>query len=214
METLELQAEKRTEMGSAPSRRLRRSGRLPVNLYGQGSDPLALHIDAHTLEQALRHHARVASLKFDGGAADAVIHKVDHDPISQEVLHVDFLRVDLSKKVEVAVPLKLHGPAQGEVDGGILQEQNDSITVSVLPLQIPEEIEVDIRELKIHESIHVRDVVLPEGMEAVDDGDKVLLSIAEPRYGVDEAAAGEEGEGGAEPEVIGKADKDGEDKAD
>jgi len=213
MQTQELSAERRDKMGSAESRRLRRHGRLPVNLYGHGEAPEALHVDAHGFANLVRHHARMLSIRVGDRTETAVIHQVQHDPISEDLIHVDFLRVSLTEKVVVPVPLRLHGPAEGQKDGGILQEHHAEVAVRCLPTDIPEEIVVDIRPLKVHESIHVSDLVLPANVEAADEPGRVLITLSEPRYGIAEAEAAEgeavEGEGG-EPEVIGKEGGDGD----
>ena len=208
MKQVELAAEAREQTGSRDARRLRRSGRLPANLYGHGDEPQALHVDGRLFNDAVRHHARLLNLKLSGQEQAAVIQEVQYDPVSLEMLHVDLVRVNVREKIEVAVPIKIHGPAKGEESGGILVEQMDSVTVRCTPLNIPEAIEVDVRDLDIHDSIHVKDLSLPDNVESVDDPEKTILSITEPRFGqADEAAEGEEGAEAVaadEPEVIGK----------
>ena len=202
MKTKQLDASSR-EVGSAASRRLRRGGRLPVNLYGHGGEACALSLDAKAFEDALREHARVFSLEFDGQEEPAVVHDVQHDPISQEVVHVDFLRVSLTEKVEVAVSIRIKGPSAGELAGGVLQEVHGQVKLRCLPLSIPEDVEVDVTALQVGDSFHVSELQLPEGVEAVDEPGLVLLSITEPRYSAptteEETPEGEEGEG-ATPE--------------
>lgn len=210
MQTQELIAEKRDKLGSSESRRLRRAGRLPANLYGHGEGSQSLHLDAHEFQGLLRHHVRMVTLNIGGKAETAVIHEVQHDPISTNAVHVDFVRVSLTEKVQVSVPLRLHGPAIGQKDGGILQELHSEVAVVCFPTDIPEEIMVDIRPLNVHDTVHVSDLVMPENVQAADDPTRALISIGEPRYGVAEGGAeGEEEDEEQQPEVIGK---EGEDK--
>ena len=210
MKQVELVAESRTQTGSRISRRLRREGRLPVNLYGHGEAPESLHVAARELETALRHHAMFIKMRVDGKDQPAVVHALQHDPITQELLHADFIRVSATEKIEVSVALKIHGPSKGESAGGILLEQQGTVKLRCLPTNIPTEIEVDVRELDIHDSVHIEDLVLPEGVEPAEEPSRVLISITEPRFGVEEKAedTGEEGAGEGEPEVIGKPEEE------
>lgn len=207
MNQVELQAEKREKVGSANSRKLRREGRLPASLYGHGGESFGLHIDGKAYRDAMRHGAMLVNLRFDGGNESAVVHDVQYDTLSQEPIHVDFLRVNLLEKVEVEVSLKLHGPAKGEEEGGIIVEQMNAVTILCLPTSIPEFLEVDIRSLGIKDSLHVSDLKLPEGVEATDEPDRVILTIVEPRFTEEEKP-----EDAAEPEVIGKPAEPGEGK--
>jgi large subunit ribosomal protein L25 len=100
--------------------------------------------------------------------------------------------------------MAIHGPSEGEKNGGILVEQTSTVSVRCLPADIPTEIAVDVRPLNVHDSLHVKDLQMPEGVEAADDLEKVIVSIVEPRFGVAQAATEEGEEGGTEPAVIGK----------
>lgn len=195
MKTTDLEAQKR-EVGSRVSRRLRRNGRLPVNLYGHGEAPLPLSLDTKAFDDAIRGHARVFHLSFDGHKESAVIHEVQHDTLSNGILHIDFQRVNLSEKVEVSVPVRIMGPSAGELAGGVLQEIHDHVKLRCLPLNIPEEVVADVRELAVGKSFHISDFQLPDGIEAVEDPNMVVLSITEPRF--TETAEPSEEEGGAE----------------
>ncbi len=211
MQTFEMKADRREGLGSRISRRIRREGRLPAILCGKGSESLALHVSVADFELARKKHARIVMLQLDGKSEAAVVHDVAWDTLTQEPLHVDFQRVNMSEKIEIDVTLKVRGPSKGEVGGGILILQMDAVKVRCLPLEIPEQIEVDVRHLELHQSIHVKEIVLPAGVEAVDDLGALVLSIVEKKElvvavtGVAEAAA-------VEPELIQKAPKseDGE----
>ena len=200
----EFVATPRDRTGSRDSRRLRRGGRLPINLYGLGGSPVAAHIDAKEFSDAVRGHARVFRLKVGPASESAVIHEIQHDTLSDDVVHVDFMRVDLGQVVEVPVPLRLRGPALAEKDGGIITSQMDVLNVRCLPNMIPEEIVVDIRPLRIHDSVQVGDVKLPAGVEAAEEPKRIVLAIAAPRGFVEAETPSEEAE---EPEVIGKEGK-------
>ncbi len=206
MQTIEIKVERRDRMGSSASRRLRREGRLPANLCGHGAESLALHVSAKEFDDARKHRARVLMLKLDGKSEPAVIHDVQWDFLTQRPSHVDFQRVKMTERIEIEVPIKTKGPSKGETAGGILMVQLDQIRVRCLPLEIPDHIDVDVRPLELHQSLHVKDLVLPKGVELAADPAALVLAIVEkkeivvPVPGVVEA-------GPAEPELITKAPK-------
>ena len=207
MKTFDLKAERRTGLGSRQSRALRSEGRLPIVLCGRGQESLALHVSAKEFENARKQHARVVMLGLDGKQEPAVVHDVDWDTMSQEVAHVDFQRINMSEKIEVEVTIRTKGPSKGEVAGGILIVQMDQVKVRCLPLEIPEVIDVDIRELELHQSMHVKDLKMPAGIEVAGSLDALVLAIVEKKEVIVPVAA----EAGAvEPELIVKAPKDGE----
>jgi len=206
MQTFEMKAERRAAVGSAASRRLRRDGRLPAILCGRGTESLALHVSAKDFEAARKKHARILMLQIDGGTEPAVIHDVAWDILSQEPAHVDFQRVNMSERIEIEVAIKTRGPSKGEVDGGILMLQMGEVKVRCLPLEIPEHIEVDIRPLELHQSLRVKDLVMPKGVESAAAPEALVLAIVEKKeLVVPEAAAAEAAP--AEPELITKAPK-------
>jgi len=135
---------------------------------------------------------------------------ISWDTMSQEPLHVDFQRVNMSEKIEVPVSIKVKGPSKGEIGGGILLVQLDALRVRCLPLEIPDSIEVDVRALELHGSIHMREVVLPKGVESAEDPTALVLSIVEKIEVKVAAAPGAEAVAAAapaEPELIAKAPK-------
>lgn len=209
MKTVEMKAERRTSVGSRASRRLRHEGRLPGVLCGKGVESIAVHVSARDFQNARKQHARIVMLALDGASEPAVIHEVYHDPLGHDASHVDFQRVNLSERIEIGVGIKTKGPSKGELDGGILLVQADTVRVRCLPLEIPDFIEVDIRPLEIHDSLHVKDLVMPAGVERAGEPDELVLSIVEKRELVVEAPAAAEGEAApAEPELIAKAPKE------
>jgi len=211
MRQYEMMAEARTNAGSRSSRKLRRKDRIPAVLYGHGVKTRPLHVSVREFDEARKQHARIILLQLAGATEPAIIHDVAWDTITQEPLHVDFQRINMNEKVVVEVPIKTKGPSKGEADGGILVVQLDQVRVRCLPLEIPDQIDIDIRPLLQHESIHVKDLVLPKGLEAVDAPEALVLSIVEPKKeelpvpGTAEVAP-------TEPELIVKAPKPGEEE--
>ncbi len=208
MQTHELKADRRADVGSRSSRGLRNDGRIPAVLCGKGTDSLALHVSAKDFEDLRKKHARIVMLQLDGMSNAAVVHEVAWDTMTQEPLHVDFQRINMNEKIEIEVSIKVRGPSKGEAAGGILLVQSDAVKVRCLPLEIPESIEVDVRELDLHGTVHVRDLKLPPGVEAAEEATHLVLSIVEKvETAVAAPAAADAAATTAEPEVIAKAPK-------
>ncbi len=205
MKTFDMKADRREGVGSRGSRNLRNDGRVPAVLCGKGTESVALHVAYKDFEAARKAHARVVMLQLDGKVEAAVVHDVAWDTMSQAPLHVDFQRVNLNEKIEIDVTVKVKGPSKGEIAGGILLVQLDEVKVRCLPLEIPDSIEIDVRNLELHGTIHMKDVALPKGVEAVEDADALILSIVEKKETVIPAATEADAAAATEPELIKKA---------
>ena len=200
----------RKESGKLRNRRLRASGKLPAILYGHGEDSVSLAVLTDQLETSLRHGSQVVELKGDA-KGQALLQDIQWDTFQQHVLHVDLLRVDASDRVTVEVPLKLHGIAPGESEGGTVELLHRSVEIETSPSNIPDHLEVNVNDLHVGGSLKVSDLVgLPEGAAAVLAAETTLVQCVE-KIVVEEE---EEAEGAvAEPEVIG-AKKDEEESGD
>jgi large subunit ribosomal protein L25 len=210
MRQFEMKAELRNSAGSRASRKMRREGRLPGVLCGHGVESRSLDVSVKDFEDARKKHARIIVLQIAGATEPAIIHDIDWDVVTQEPLHVDFQRVDMKEKIVVDVPIRSKGPSKGEAEGGILVLQMGQVKVRCFPLDIPDSIEVDIRALLIHESVKVKDLVLPAGIEPADAPEALVLSIVEPKKEELPVAGAADAAATAEPELIAKAPKEGE----
>lgn len=167
----ELIAERREEAGTGASRRLRRAGKVPAILYGGGKPPvkLALNQDQvfHNLENEA-FHSSIITVTTDGGSEQAILREVQMHPFKPQVLHVDLQRISAAEKIRIKVPLHFVGesaaPAVKE-QGGIINRLMTEVEISCLPTQLPEYLEVDLSGLRLHESAHLSDIRLPEGVE-------------------------------------------------
>jgi large subunit ribosomal protein L25 len=202
-EVLTLNAEPRAATGTKASRRLRREGIVPGNVYGHKQDPQAIQLKSDDVRHILHKGARVVDLAVGGNQEKALLSEVQWDTFSQHLLHVDFLRVDPDERVEVSVPVHLRGTAPGVLAGGILEQTHHELTVECLAVDIPTEIVVRIGSLHVGDTVHVSDLTeLPTGVKVVDAPDTIVLHIIQPRA---EEEAPEAAEGApAEPEVIGR----------
>lgn len=213
MASAQLSATPRDGTGKGAARTLRAQGRIPGVIYGHGREPLSLAIDTRELEKLLSRisaESTVIELSFDGGTAKTLIREIQRHPFKRQILHVDFQELVAGEKVTVRLPIVLNGIPEGvRVDGGILDQTMRELEVEVDPSNIPSHVEVDVLSLRIGDSIHVRDLKLPEGVEVVGELDSSVCVVSAPRAVV-EAVTPAEGEEAvaAEPEVIGKAKKD------
>lgn len=196
-----LAAHSRAGSGKGEARRLRRAGRVPAIAYGAGMSPTALSIDALELYHVLHTGAgtnAVISLGIDpgtgGGSQLVLAREIQRHPVRREILHVDFVVVQRDVKVEVDVPLVLEGEAPGTEEGGVLSQELYSVRVSVLPMEVPEQISVDISDLRLGDVRRLEDLVLPAGVELLDDPERAVVSVVAPTTGLAEGAAALEGE--------------------
>jgi large subunit ribosomal protein L25 len=220
MQQHEFTAFPRSTEGRGASRRLRRSGRAPGIVYGGTANPQPIELDHNALIHALRKeafHSSILTMKFDGAAQRVLLRDVQMHPFRNEVLHVDFQRVDENRKIHIKVPLHFthaeDSPAHKTTDA-IISHVMTELDVSCLPKDLPAFIEVDLSALAVGQSIHVSDLKLPQGVTAVTRGTtnpavataiipRVVAEVEEVAATTevattDAAAAGEEAKAGAD----------------
>jgi large subunit ribosomal protein L25 len=203
-----LGAQTRTDTGKGVNRKLRARGRVPAVIYGHGEQTRALTVDAHELERLLaRVHVEntIIDLNIEGerGAVKTLVREVQTHPYRDSVLHIDFYQIHAGETLTVDVPIVLVGTPAGVRAGGIMQHALVNLEIRCLPDQIPAVIEVDVSGLEIGDSLHVGEMKLPEGVEALIDADRSVCSVIPPTVA---AATPEEIAAAAlaEPEVIGR----------
>lgn len=207
MELAQLTAESRKAAGSRAVARLRKEGKLPGIVYGHKEEPQPVAFSLHALELVLQHGAHLLELNLDGVTQQVLIKEVQYDHLGTTPVHVDLARVSLDERVNVKVSVELRGTAKGIKEGGILDLTLADIEVECAVASIPETLRVDVSELGIGQSLHVRDLKLPDGVEAMDAPELVVCTIRVP-IAAEAVEAAEEGEGTAAPEVIGRKEKE------
>jgi large subunit ribosomal protein L25 len=194
-----LVAESRSEKGSRPAGRLRRSGSVPAVVYGLGADTVPIAVNARELSHILAGGANtLITLKIDGDDALALARQVQRHPTRGEFLHVDFVRVRTDVAVAAEVPLHLTGEPKGVLDGGLVEQLIFSLSIEAKPQDIPTAIEHDIAELEIGDQLRVAELALPNGVAATVDGELLVAQVVAPRIVVEEEVEGVEGEEGVE----------------
>lgn len=219
MDALLLQTEPRAATGKGPARQLRGGGRVPAVLYGPGTEPVMLSLAPKELTAILAtKHRRNQLVDLRVGAAQhlAMIRELQVHPVTRAFLHVDFLKVDPAREIEVRVPLLATGRPKGVLAGGELREQFRHLPVRAKPADVPTDITVDVSELDLNQSVHVKDLPLPPGVTVALDPERTVFSCAIPRRPAEEeeaaaaAAAPATGEAGAPAEEGGSEAKPGE----
>ena len=215
MATASLSAEARTETGKGVSRKLRAAGRVPAVVYGHAREPQALSLTTRELEKLLSQIATgstVVELTLGGTTTKTLIREVQRHPFKKQILHVDFQELVAGEKVSVEIPLVFVGVPEGvRLSGAILEQILHSIEVLVDPSNIPNHIDVDVTNLAMGHSLHVRELTLPAGLEVLSDEDATVCAVAAPRAAVEETPA-EGVEAIAEPELIRKPKEEEEAK--
>ena len=199
-------AQKRTETGDGPAKRLRRDGRVPAVVYGLDAGTVSVSVPARELDHIL-HSASGANtlitLQVDNGNQLALARQVHRHPVRGTVLHVDFVRVRADQTIEAEVGIQFVGEAEGVRNGGLFEQSLFALTVEALPGDIPNAFEHDISAMVIGDAIHVRDIAVPAGVVVLQDVDAVVAHISQPRAAEEEVVEGVEGEEGAEPAAEG-----------
>lgn len=202
-ETVSLKAEVREKSGSNAAIRLRREGKLPMVVYGHGQTPISIAVNAHDFVKELHHGHRVFNVELGGKQETLLIKDVQYDYLGKSIVHADMIRVNLSERMTVKVPLEFRGVAKGTLTNGILDEVMSFLEVECGVMEIPESIKVLVRDLDLNDSLHAKDIELPAGCKLVTDPSALVVICHESKVVEVAAAAPAEGEAAsAEPEVI------------
>ena len=218
MATASLSAEARTGTGKGVARKLRAAGRVPAVVYGHAREAQALSLQTRELEKLLSTistGSTVVELALGGAITKTLIREVQRHPFKKQILHVDFQELVAGEKVTVEIPLVFVGTPEGvRLSGALLEQILHSLEVLVDPSNIPNHIDVDVTNLAMGHSLHVRELTLPAGLEVLTDEDATVCAVVAPRAVVEEtpAAEGEEAAAAAEPELIRKPKEEEEAK--
>ena len=201
---IKLSARPRSESGRNAVKKIRARGGIPANIYGKDSAPYSLELNEKAVETVLAHASGeniLVELEIeDQGKITnrlSLIQEVQHHPVRRTILHVDLHAVSATEALEAEVPIEAIGEAEGvKSSGGILQHNLRQLPISCLPKFLPDLINVDVSALKLGESLHVRDLVLPEGVTATADPDATVFHVVEPTVAVEAEATA------ATPEVL------------
>ncbi|GHV74801.1 50S ribosomal protein L25 [Spirochaetia bacterium] len=201
-------AKNRAEAGSAEARRLRKEGRIPAVVYGRTGKALSIDLDALEFVNNAKgiSESTIVTINVDGTTHQAFVKDTQRNITTGQVLHIDFYEVEAGVTLRAKVSVHVHGNPVGVREGGILEAPLHDIDVECLPKDLPERLDVDIAELKVNQSIHVRDLKLGDGVRLISNPDQVVALVKFAKAEVEvaaetEAAAAEtpEAKDGKEP---------------
>src|SRR6056297_1717675 len=181
MHRYSIDVEKREKTGKGVARKLRKEGLIPGVVYGRNREPQALTVDPDDLKGKL---------------------------YSNDIIHVDFQHIAMDETISITVPIKLVGDAPGVREGGVLQQLMREVDIEVLPTNIPDEIELDIDELTLSDSLEVGDLDVPEEVNVLNSPDDVIVTVVAPSEEIEEEEEEELEEEFIEPEVIGEEEEE------
>lgn len=214
MAELHLLTETGRPLGSRASRRLRREAKVPGVLYGLDADPVALAVSYSELRQVLTTDAglnALISLEVDGERHLSLVKELQRHPVRDEVIHVDFVRIDATAELSVDVPIVLEGEARKVTDeNGMVDQTLFMLTIFSSPDAIPNELIVDISELELNDAIRVGDINLPAGVRTEVDPDEAVAIGTVTRSTMESMAEDEAAEAAAEDGSAGAADGGGD----
>ena len=225
MSDITLASEPRTELGSGPSGRLRKAGKVPAVVYGLGTDAVSISVPARELSHALSGESganALITLDVDGESVLTLARQIHRHPTRGEYVHVDFVRISRDVSVSADIPVNLNGEPKGVRDGGLLEQLwlrfrfelklMFNLTIEAKPGNIPVSIEFDITHLEINDQILVSGLPLPEGVTTPADEHQVVAQVTQRRVAVERGEGGEGGEGeeGGEGAPAASADAEGD----
>jgi large subunit ribosomal protein L25 len=211
---VKLKAEPRTNVGRSAVRKLKARGIIPAVIYGAKDKPQPLQLAARDINAMMSHASGenvLVELEIAGekSSRTALVQEVQHTPVGGDIRHVDFHAISMDETIQAEVPLEPVGTANGVKNfGGLLEQNLRALTLECLPRDLPDRITVDISQLNIGDSIHVRDIQLPSGVTAKVPADLTAFSVLAPV--VEEAPVVAEAEAAAGPEVITEKKGEGE----
>lgn len=212
-----VRAAAREGRGKNDARRARVNGQVPITIYGGEGESVAALVPLRELAAILRSDTgrnTILTMDVEGvGASEVMFQDRQIDPVRGRLIHADFKRLVKGEKIEATVPLRLVGEPLGvREQSGVLEQIIREVEIRCEPREIPEHIDVDVTNLQVHEVLHVSDIPTSAGVEILESADTVIATVGVVKEEV-VVVAPVEGETPAEPEVIGKGKKEGEDEA-
>jgi large subunit ribosomal protein L25 len=210
---VKLNVKPRTALGRSAVRKLKTTGFVPAVIYGSKDKPEALQVSRREINAMLSHASGeniLVELEMEGGKNRmALVQEVQHAPVGGDILHIDFHAVSMDEVIEAEVPLEPTGTADGVKNfGGLLEQNIRALAIECLPKDLPDVIRVDVSNLNIGDSIHVREIQLPDGVTTRVSADLTAFSVLAPTVEEEPVAAAAEAAAG--PEVITEKKPEGE----
>jgi len=173
-----LKAEIREHTGTNAVQKVRKEGRIPAIVYGHKKTPVSISLDAHNFVEVLHHGQRLLDVQINKKKEKIIVKDLQYDYLSKNIIHADLMRVDITEAIKVNVPIELKSAAaaKGTHEGGIIEEHADQLEIECKATDIPETIVVSVKEVGVGDSLHARDITLPEGVKLISPPDTLLVT--------------------------------------
>ena len=209
-----LPIEDRSGIGSGSARAMRRNGKIPTNYYYHGEANQNLAIDKKAFYHAIHSGQKVFELEMNGETIYAMIKAAQYNPVTEEVIHVDLMRVRRDEKMTFSIPVVLEGEAVGASEGGLVTHVTTAIDLECYPTDVPESVTIDISGLELHSAMTAVEIALPDDATLISAEDTTIVTCNPPKAEVEpepeeiEGEDGEDGEGEGEDGEATKGDGD------
>lgn len=203
-----LKATKREDLSRSAINQIRKEGFIPAVIYGKGAAAQNVTVNNLELLKTVRDEGRnaIISLDIDGGeTVEVMVHEYQTNPVKRDITHIDFYLVDMLEEMDVTVAIRIEGEAIGVKDGGILQQPLFELQVRSKPRDIPDDIEVNVAELAIGDSITVADLPVSDKFTILDESDATVAVVLAPQ---EEEEVDADADASIEPEVIGAKEEE------
>ena len=198
----QLNLTERVEKGGRSARILRNNGIIPANYYYKGEENINLSVVKLEFLKSLRSGHRIFEVNLKGSTQYVMLKEIQYHPVTDDIIHIDLMRIRRDEKITIFVPLVLEGAATGVKEGGVMMQNLTSIEINCLPADVPEQIVIDVSDLEMHASLKVEDLEVSEELEILTSSDLTVVSCQPPKEEVEEEPEEEEieFEEGEEPE--------------
>jgi len=191
----------RKEKGGRSSRILRKNGIIPANYYYKGEENLNISVVELELLKSLRSGHRIFEVNLKGSTQYVMLKEIQYHPVTDDIVHIDLMRIRRDEKMTISVSLVLEGTAAGVKEGGIVMQNLNDIEISCLPADVPEQLAIDISDLELNASLNVEDLEVSEKLEVLTSDELTIVSCQLPKEEVEEEPEEDiELEEGEEPE--------------
>ncbi len=208
MEVANIDVKSRPGVGRRKTQLLRAEGYIPGVVYGRGGESVSLSLPGQKFTSLVMTHHKLFELHVEGGAKEeAFLQDLQWDALTDRIQHVDFRRIDLNESIQTDVEIRYVGQPKGLAKSGVFEALVTRLQVECLPRDLPEELRIVVNNLDIDDSMQLRDLPLPSGVKALGDPEQLVCQCKLRAVVEDDEAEGDEAEGTAEPEVIGKKEE-------
>ena len=210
-----LTIEQRSELGTSTARAMRRNGKIPANYYYHGESNQNIAIDKKIFNQAVQSGQRVFEVEMNGETLYVMIKAAQYHPVTEDVMHIDLMRVRRTEKMTFTIPIVLEGVAAGTIEGGLVAQVTNSIEIECFPTDVPGNITLDISGLEVNSVMTASELTLSEDVVLISPEDTTIVTCNPPKAEVEpEVEELEEGEEGEEGESAGEGEAKEPEKGD